>query len=456
MINLIGVSGRAGSGKDTVGKIIQYLVVESKNKLGYLFEFNKYHQDKDLGDYMNDISEWQIRKFAYAVKQICSILTGIPIEDFEKEEVKSSTLGEEWKQCFYMSSNETKILLNTPYPKEDTLYKYHNLTVRELLQTVGTDAMRDVIHPDCWTIALFKDYIGDIEIWKDIKEYKGKYQISNFGRIKGLDRKIVYGNEYKGEYHTKKESILKSTVSGKYEMIKLEGNNSVLIHKLVAEYFLPTVKKDKPYINHIDQNPLNNFYKNLEWCTQSENVLSANKAGNGNVGEKQFCSKLTEKQVKEIRKLIELSVLSLREIAKMYNVGTTTISDIKLNKKWKYIDKIKPVTPILPVLCPNWIITDLRFPNEAKAIKDRQGIVIRVNRYPKSIMSCKPGEIPVEIPFDKFNKNHIDLYKGECLRQHESETSLDNYTFDYVIENDSDIPSLIEKVREMLIHFKLL
>ena len=70
-----------------------------------------------------------------------------------------------------------------------------------------------------------------------------------------------------------------------------------------------------------------------------------------------------------------------------------------------------------------WIISDVRFPGEAKAIHNKEGIIIRINR--PSIMSND---------------------------QHESETALDNYdNFDYVLDNSGDIPKLIEKVRDILI-----
>lgn len=75
---------------------------------------------------------------------------------------------------------------------------------------------------------------------------------------------------------------------------------------------------------------------------------------------------------------------------------------------------------------PNWVITDTRFPNELKAVKDRGGISIRVNRD-------RPGIIPSESDF------------------HPSEISLDNAEFDYVIDNNRTIIELIGKVREILI-----
>ena len=80
---------------------------------------------------------------------------------------------------------------------------------------------------------------------------------------------------------------------------------------------------------------------------------------------------------------------------------------------------------------PNWIITDTRFPNEADAVKSRGGINIRLNRpNPKGIIN-------------DFENSDINL--------HPSETALDNYTFDYVIDNTGTIEDLIIKVKEILI-----
>lgn len=93
------------------------------------------------------------------------------------------------------------------------------------------------------------------------------------------------------------------------------------------------------------------------------------------------------------------------------------------------------------LLYPNWIITDMRFPNELKAVKDREGITIRVNRPCKT---CGTYE-------GKYCSNPYHLQN-----KHASETALDNTTFDYIIENNGTIKELIEKVREILIKEKLL
>ncbi len=84
---------------------------------------------------------------------------------------------------------------------------------------------------------------------------------------------------------------------------------------------------------------------------------------------------------------------------------------------------------------PNWIITDVRFPNEMEAVKKRGGITIRVNR-PCDICGGS-GYHKMSCPVSK---------SGEHL----SETSLDSATFDFVINNNKDIEHLINEVKKIL------
>ena len=274
--NLIGISGKMGSGKDTVGSILQ--------------------------DYSDDNAEdYQIKKFASKLKEIVCLLIGCTRDQLENREFKEKELGEEW--WYYCNSlffdRETKIVSYSEADdtiKDNTSWYIVKLTPRKLLQLLGTEAGRNIIHPNIWINALFADY-----------------------NAKGFDYKGSENKEIKGD--------------------------------------------------------------------------------------------------------------------------------------WIY---------------PNWIITDVRFPNEAKAIEDRGGIVIRVNRdseleykhTDKDALEMLTGMGYEDID-DDFSEEAINegfrwsetlqkwSFDEDNFQEHPSETALDDYEFDHVIENDGSIEELVEKVKQL-------
>ena len=132
------------------------------------------------------------------------------------------------------------------------------------------------------------------EVWKDVKGFEGLYQVSNFGRVKSLDK--VIKNQYNINTGTfTNERIIHGKIltphysngTGYYQ-VTLSGQKhktkQANIHKLVAEAFLPNPDK-LPVINHIDENKLNNNVNNLEWCTQKHNINHSNKLHPGRISE---------------------------------------------------------------------------------------------------------------------------------------------------------------------------
>ena len=253
---LIGISGKMGSGKNLVCTIIQGLTAAKKHNIeNPSFEWIKKY-------YINSI--WEQKAFAGKLKQTASLLTGIPVEKFEDQEFKNTQLGEEW--WYFQGRNGSLMSYNKDSKRSDEdLIK---LTPRLLLQIIGTECIRDKVHPNAWVNALFADY---------------KYEI------------------HRSEVPTRAAGF-------------------------------------------IDQH-----------------------------------------------------------------------------------------------VYPNWIITDMRFPNELEAIKSRGGITIRVNRPYTTVVGG--NGIPAT-----FSQNQF----------HPSETSLDNAEFDYTIENNSSIEDLIHTVSLILKREKII
>lgn len=167
-----------------------------------------------------------------------------------------------------------------------------------------------------------------VEIWKDIVNYEGFYQVSNMGRVKSFN----YMN-------TGKEKIIIGFNGRGYKRIVLFKNGKhkhMQIHRLVGIAFIPN-PDNKPCINHIDGNKSNNRADNLEWCTPKENIEHAVKNGKFKTGENHQTSKLTEKQILEIRSLYATGYYSHRNLANLYNVDHSQIRNIIIRKHWKNI-----------------------------------------------------------------------------------------------------------------------
>lgn len=173
------------------------------------------------------------------------------------------------------------------------------------------------------------------EIWKDIKGYEGKYQVSSIGRVKSLQRISTFNNS-KG---LKKEIIIKTWNDEGYIRVKL-SNNSVektyRVHRLVANEFLEN-PFNKSQVNHKNGIKTDNSVENLEWVTNSENSIHAfeNNLRKSPLGSNHGNSKLNEQKVLEIRKIGRSK--SLKEISDIYCVDKSLISLILLNKAWKHV-----------------------------------------------------------------------------------------------------------------------
>ena len=190
------------------------------------------------------------------------------------------------------------------------------------------------------TTAICQAY-KDHEIWKDIKGYEGMYQISNYGRIKSLERvflKFKRGRKEKMEVYLPEKIRSIGNNNKSYPKISLWRNGKVdwrLIHRLVAQHFIDNPMNYNQVL-HKDDNPRNYHWSNLEWGTQSKNIKDAVERGRWHIGAKNNKSKLKDHQIPEIRELIKKGI-SCCKIAPQFNISVNQILGIKNNKIWKHI-----------------------------------------------------------------------------------------------------------------------
>ena len=185
------------------------------------------------------------------------------------------------------------------------------------------------------------------ETWRDIKGYEGRYQVSDMGRVKSLKRTVVLKSGFK---RTIRERILKiQTDKDGYLQVGLCNGSgkrkTVKVHRLVCEAFHKN-PKNKPCVNHIDENKTNNVASNLEWCTVKEN----NNYGTRTAKAVKAIAKALSKPVGQYTSKGELVKVwqSTREVQRQLGFNQSNICKVAQGKRktaygyiWEYIDEEK-------------------------------------------------------------------------------------------------------------------
>ena len=169
--------------------------------------------------------------------------------------------------------------------------------------------------------------ITENEIWKVVVGFEGRYEVSNYGEIASINFN-----------RTGKRAVLKQMMRGKYLKVGLWGDNGlckqISVHRIVATAFHPN-PENKPTVNHDDLNKLNNRADNLSWATLVEQMAHVNKLCPINVakGFRLPHTKLSNKSVGEIRAMWDTKRYMQKEIAEVFGVLPSYISEIVNFKK---------------------------------------------------------------------------------------------------------------------------
>ncbi len=157
------------------------------------------------------------------------------------------------------------------------------------------------------------------ERWKRIPDIDGKYFISDRGRL--------FNGGTGGHC-----GIVKPGISGSYPAYnfpKYGGHVCKKIHILVAEAFIPDHRPEADQVNHIDGDKTNNCVENLEWVTQSENVLHSVHV----LGHLPSNRRFTDDEVRAIR----ADPRGCKKMARAYRCGKTTILNIRSGKSYQEV-----------------------------------------------------------------------------------------------------------------------
>jgi hypothetical protein len=166
-----------------------------------------------------------------------------------------------------------------------------------------------------------------LEVWKPVVGYEGRYEISDLGRVRSLG--VRYWQESKNRWMQKKARILKPAIDQNgYPCVSLHGGKRTMrrVHLLVLEAFHGPCP-DGWLSRHLDGVPTNNRLSNLLWGTWVEKM--ADKIAHG-----RSSAKLTWSDVKAIRQALKEGEM-LHKLAAQYGVTKATISLIGRHQTWK-------------------------------------------------------------------------------------------------------------------------
>jgi hypothetical protein len=177
-----------------------------------------------------------------------------------------------------------------------------------------------------------------MEVWKDIEGYEGLYEVSNFGSVKSLSKKVV---REKNGFWIQPEKILKPSITKSgYCHVRLykDFNFKVfLLHRIVAKTFIAN-PYNKSSVNHKNGVKNDNCFENLEWVTNSENTLHAFRNGllKPLKGDLNGSSKLTKSQVLEIRNKLDNKVF-VYKIMEEYRISRAQVQRIRNRECWNHV-----------------------------------------------------------------------------------------------------------------------
>lgn len=174
------------------------------------------------------------------------------------------------------------------------------------------------------------------ENWRPVVGYEGLYEVSDQGQVRSLDRVVVFKN---GGQRFYAGVVLKHGYSKGYPRVNLYKKTiprCELIHQLVLAAFVGPMC-DGHEVRHYDGDRKNPTLGNLLYGTRSENYDDKIRHGRDNRGGKSHLARLSEDQVLAIRRMCASGAYTQAEIADLFGVNQSHVSDIKNGYRWGHL-----------------------------------------------------------------------------------------------------------------------
>jgi hypothetical protein len=212
-IKLIGLSGQLQNGKDTVADLILKYTTIKKQNLPY-------------NDGLFDESPWKTKRFAGILKQMTALLIGCDVLDLERDEFKNTPLSEEWRRWFFIDrklifENGDDGLIKKYFSTKEDAHQFiidndwywlceddlnsEILTPRLVLQLLGTEGGRDVIHPNIWVNAT----LGNVKETEKIiiTDCRFPNEVTGIKKRKGIVVRVVRPSKVSASTHPSETSL---------------------------------------------------------------------------------------------------------------------------------------------------------------------------------------------------------------------------------------------------------
>jgi len=162
------------------------------------------------------------------------------------------------------------------------------------------------------------------EIWKEIPGYDGRYEVSNYGRVRS---------------HYGKTKFLRGKIDTdghvQQRLFNKSGSKYLSVHRLVLDAFVGECPEGMECC-HNDGKPAHNHLSNLRWDTHQNNMKDSIKHGTSRApkGENNGNAILREEDVRWIKKNYKKGVVGLREIAGKFDVSMSCVNRVIIGKTW--------------------------------------------------------------------------------------------------------------------------